>query len=381
MKISRVKAHAMSMPLDKVYWTSRGAWGRYNTIVVEVETDDGIIGIGTINKTPLKDIAEIVDALGPVVIGMDALAHEAVWERIFNLTVPHLNENKTEVIRPDYDQNKRVFIMAALAGIDLALWDIKGKALKLPMWRLLGGNRREVPAYASGGYYEEGRSPLAVIDEMAGYAAQGYTAVKMKCGGASLEGDIARISGVRKAIGDKTQLMIDANGAYTLAQAERAIKAFEPYDIFWFEEPLHWYDATRGLGRLCACTRVPLASGESEIHSNVVRDQIDLGGIRYVQWDCTRAGGLTEGLRIAAYAMAHGVQIAYHHDPQIHGHLMAAQAHGYCVESFPSIPRDPFWHQVLTRKPHLESGKLTLDDEPGFGIEIDWSIVKKWQVA
>ena len=380
MKIVRVKAHAMSMKLDKVYWTSRGAWGTYNTIVVEVETDDGLIGLGTINKTPLKDIAEIVDALGPVIKGMDALAHEAVWDKIFNLTVPHLEAGKSDVTRPVYEQNKRVNLMAALAGIDLALWDLKGKAFKLPMWRLLGGDRREVAAYASGGYYEEGRSPLAVIDEMAGYAAQGYTAVKMKCGGADIEGDIARISGVRKAIGDKAQLMIDANGAYTLAYAERAIKAFEPYDIFWFEEPLQWHDATRGLGRLAACTRVPLASGESEIHSNIVRDQIDLGSIRFVQWDCTRAGGLTEGLRIAAYAMAHGVQIAYHHDPQIHGHLMAAQSHGYCVESFPSIPRDPFWHQVLTVKPKLEAGKLTLGDEPGFGFEVDWKMIERYKI-
>lgn len=380
MKITRVKAHPMSMKLDKIYWTSRAPWGTYNTIIVEVETDEGITGIGTINKTPLKDIAEIVLSLESVIKGMDALAHEAVWDKIFNLTVPHIEAGQTSVTRPLFDQHKRVFIMAALAGIDLALWDIKGKALKLPMWRLLGGNKREVPAYASGGYYEEGRSPLAVIDEMAGYAAQGYSAVKMKCGGANIEGDIARISGVRKAIGDKTSLMIDANGAYTLRDAERAIKAFEPNDIFWFEEPLHWYDATRGLGRLAACTRVPLASGESEIHFNAVRDQIDLGGIRYVQWDCTRAGGLTEGLRIAAYAMAHGVQIAYHHDPQIHGHLMAAQPHGYCVESFPSIPRDPFWHQVLTQKPKLEAGKLTLGDEPGFGIEIDWKLVERWTI-
>ena len=122
------------------------------------------------------------------------------------------------------------------------------------------------------------------------------------------------------------------------------------------------------------------ASGESEIHSNVVRDQIDLGGIRYVQWDCTRAGGLTEGLRIAAYALAHGVQIAYHHDPQVHGPLMAAQSHGFCVESFPSIPRDPFWHHVLTKKPELKAGKVTLTDDPGFGVDVDWKMVEKYRV-
>ena len=163
MKITRVKAHPMSMKLDNIYWTSRAPWGTYNTIIVTVETDEGITGIGTINKTPLKDIAEIVDSLENVIKGMDALAHEAVWDKIFNLTVPHLETGQTVMTRPSFDQNKRVFIMAALAGVDRALWDIKGKALKLPMWRLLGGDQREITAYASGGYYEEGRSPLASI--------------------------------------------------------------------------------------------------------------------------------------------------------------------------------------------------------------------------
>jgi L-alanine-DL-glutamate epimerase-like enolase superfamily enzyme len=348
-------------------------------ILVEVETDEGITGIGQINKTPLKEIAEIVIELEHVIKGMDALAHEAVWDRIFMLTVPHLEDGKAETVRPQYEQNKRIQIMAALAGIDLALWDIKGKAFKQPIWRLLGGARREVPAYASGGYYEEGRSPLAVIDEMAAYVAQGYRAVKMKCGGLDIAGDIKRVSGVRKVIGDAA-LMLDGNGAYSLKEAERAIKSFEPYDVFWFEEPLHWYDSVRGLARLAACTNVPLASGESELHSWAVRDLIDLGAIRYVQFDCTRAGGLTEGLRIAAYALAHGIQVAYHHDPQIHGHLIAALPHGYCVEGFPSVPRDPFWHQLFKRRPELEAGVLRLSDDPGFGVEIDWKMAERWRI-
>ena len=379
MKITRIKAHPISTKLDKVYWTARGAWGTSNMVIVTVETDEGVTGIGQINKTPLKEIAEIAISLESVVKGMDALAHEAVWNKIFMLTVPHVEPGNRSATRPQFNEGRRIQIMAALAGIDLALWDIKGKALNLPIWRLLGGTRREVQAYASGGYYEEGRSPLAVIDEMAGYVAEGYSAVKMKCGGLDLAGDIERISGVRKAIGD-AWLMLDANGAYTLQEAERAIKGFEPFQPFWFEEPLHWYDAVRSLGKLAQCTHVPLASGESELHSWAVRDLVDLAAIRYVQFDCTRAGGLTEGLRVAAYAMAHGIQIALHHDPQIHGHLVAAMPHGFCVEAFPSAPRDPLWHQLLTRRPHLEAGKLTLTDDPGFGIDIDWKLVERWRV-
>jgi len=379
MKITRIKAHPVSTKLDKVYWTARGAWASYNMILVEIETDEGIVGYGQINKTPLKEIAAIVVELEEVVRGMDALAHEAAWMKILNLTVPHIEPGKSETVRPRYDQNRRVQIMAALGGIDIALWDIKGKALGLPVWRLLGGERCEVPAYASGGYYEEGFSPLAVIDEMASYVDKGYRAVKMKCGGLDVAGDVERIKGVRAAIGD-ADLMLDANQAYNLKQAEQAIKSFEPYDIFWFEEPLHWYDSTRGLARLAACTSVPLASGESELHSWAVRDLVDLGAIRYVQFDCTRAGGVTEGLRIGAYALAHGLQIALHHDPQVHGHLAAAMPHGYCVEGFPRPERDPVWHHLFKERPELDAGVLRLTDKPGFGVEFDWGIVERWRI-
>jgi L-alanine-DL-glutamate epimerase-like enolase superfamily enzyme len=308
--------------------------------------------------------------LEEVVRGMDALAHEAVWSKLLDLTLPHVVEGNSEAIRPRYGEGKRIQVMAALGGIDIALWDIKGKALDLPLWRLLGGDRREVPAYASGGYYEEGYSPLAVIDEMASYVERGYRAVKMKCGGLDLRGDIERISGVRKAIGDAS-LMLDANGAYNLRDAEQAIRSFEPYDIFWFEEPLHWYDATRGLARLAASTKVPLASGESELHSWAVRDLIDLAGIRYVQFDCTRAGGITEWLRVAAYASAHGVLMAPHHDPQIHGHLVAAAENGYVLELFPNETRDPVWAGLFSSKPDVRRGTVTLPARPGLGIELD----------
>jgi L-alanine-DL-glutamate epimerase-like enolase superfamily enzyme len=174
MKITKVRAFPITTKLDKVYWTSRGAWASYNMILVKVETDEGLVGYGQINKTPLKEIAEVVEALEEVIAGMDALAHEAVWQKMLDLTVPHIELGKAEAVRPRYTEAKRIHIMAAIGGIDIALWDIKGKAANLPLWRLLGGERREVPAYASGGYYEEGYSPLAVIDEMASYVAQGY---------------------------------------------------------------------------------------------------------------------------------------------------------------------------------------------------------------
>jgi L-alanine-DL-glutamate epimerase-like enolase superfamily enzyme len=174
--------------------------------------------------------------------------------------------------------------------------------------------------------------------------------------------------------------MIDANAAYTLEHATEAIRAFAECDIFWFEEPLHWYDSVRGIGRLAARTHVALASGERELHRWGIRDLVDLSGIRYMQFDCTRGGGVTEFLRVAAYAETHGIMVAPHHDPQIHGHLVLAALNGFAVETFPNAARDPLWTELYTRRPEIRAGMLHLGDDPGFGFEFDWKTVDRYRI-
>jgi L-alanine-DL-glutamate epimerase-like enolase superfamily enzyme len=156
-----------------------------------------------------------------------------------------------------------------------------------------------------------------------------------------------------------------------------AIHAFEPHGVFWYEEPLHWYDATRGLGRLARHTRVPFASGESEPHFWACRDLVDLGAVSYLNFDGTRNGGVTEWLRIAAYARAHGVKMTTHHDPQIQGHLVSGVANGYCVEAFADPARDPLWDTLFSHRAQIRGGALHLSDEPGFGFGIDWTTVER----
>jgi len=302
-----------------------------------------------------------------------------VWEKVFSLTTTRLGtELDQDKGQPHFGAGKRAQILAALAGIDIALWDIKGKALGIPMWRMLGAKTNEVYAYASGGYYEEGESPLKVIDEMVSYVEMGYTAVKMKCGGTDLKGDIARIGGVRKAIGPNVKLMIDANLGYTLDDATRAIQAFEQFDIFWFEEPLYWYDGIRGLGKLANRTRVPIAAGESQMTAWEARDLVDMGNIRYMQFDATRFGGLTELIRVANYCKVHDVQIVPHHDPQIHGHVVAAVSSGFGVETFPNKARDPLWDTLFSLKPEIKNSTVYLNEKPGLGFEVDWQMATKF---
>lgn len=381
LTIEDIKVFPISVPLSRAFWMSREPYRTASEIIVEVSTSAGIKGYGQIHGRPMEDIAKILQDMTQLVKGMDAMAHEAIWNKLFALTYSRQRAQwDDDAGQPHFGQGQRPQIMAAIAGIDIALWDIKGKALGMPVWRLLGGTDTRVFAYASGGYYEEDRSSLAVIDEMRGYVEQGYRAVKMKCGCGDLDVDIARIKGVREAIGADVHLMIDANGAFSFEEAEETIRAFEPYDIFWFEEPLHWYDPVRALGKLAQRTTVPMAAGESEIHRWGCRDLIDMGGVKYMQFDCTRAGGVTEWLKVAAYAAAHGVMMVPHHDPQVHGHLVAAVPNGFGVETFPNPERDPLWQELYTQRPEIRNGILELTDDPGFGFELDWNTVKRYLI-
>ena len=378
MKIESIKVHAISVDLGQWYWISRFPLRTATEMIVEVRTSDGITGYGVIHNRPQKEIVTMVEALAGEIIGMDALAHEDVWWKIFSLTTTRAGFELERRTKIGFGETKREQILAALAGIDIALWDIKGKAAKMPVWRLLGGSKREILAYASGGYYEEGTPTESIGEEMASYVAAGFKAAKVKVGGLSIEEDAKRMKEARAALGD-AMLMIDANCAYDIETATRAIHAFEPYDIFWYEEPLQWYDSIRGLGKLATRTKVPIASGESELSSWACRDLIEVGGVRYMQFDATKRGGITEWLRIAAYCHAHGVWLAPHHDPQIHGHLLSASPNGFGVESFTRSERDPVWEGLFTNRPEIKNGMLYLTEAPGFGVDINWDFVKRYR--
>jgi L-alanine-DL-glutamate epimerase-like enolase superfamily enzyme len=380
MKIRKIEAYALTIPLHARYWVSNEVIDKCSQIIVKVSTDDGPTGLATLHGRNMPRVLEIVAELDVYLRGRDALAQEAIWGDLFGLTTQSPG-TISKLKLPDVGgPDKRAAMLAALAGIDIALWDIKGKAAGLPVWRLLGGERKSIRAYVTGGYYQDGADILAIAPEMAGYVAQGFNGVKMKVGGMALDVDVQRVRAVREAIGPDTMLMVDANCAYTLHQAIEAIRAFEPYGIHWFEEPLHWYDSVRALGRLAQHTHVPLASGESEMHSWACRDLIDLGGVRYMEFDATRSGGITEWLRVAAYAHLHGVLMATHHDPHIHGHLAASAPNGECVEVFVDENRDPLWARLFTERAQLRDGHLHLNDLPGFGFDIDWDLVKRHHI-
>jgi L-alanine-DL-glutamate epimerase-like enolase superfamily enzyme len=149
--------------------------------------------------------------------------------------------------------------------------------------------------------------------------------------------------------------------------------------VFWFEEPLHWYEPPSALIDLARHVSVPLATGESESNSRACRALADTGAIRFMQFDATRAGGVTEWLRVAAYCHLRGIRVSTHHDPHIHGHLAAAAPNGFDVETFPNPRRDPLWDRLFTERAQLVNGEVVLSDKPGFGFEVDWGFVRKYR--
>jgi L-alanine-DL-glutamate epimerase-like enolase superfamily enzyme len=295
-------------------------------------------------------------------MGEDPRDNERLWERMFQLN-HQVGWAGAGWGRPQ--------MMSAIAGVDIALWDIKGKAANMPVYQLLGGTRNTVPCYVTGGYYQDGKTTSDLVQECETYVDMGYRAIKLKIGHVSVAEDVLRVRAVRDSLGPDIDLMLDVNEGYDVRTAIRAARLMEPCGIRWLEEPVHWYDRVEGLGQVAAATSIPIASGENAAHRWEARDLITRGGIKIMQFDCTRSAGITECLKVAGMCAAQNVRLAPHHDPQVHGHLVAGLPVGEIVETFPTADRDPIWEELFTLRPEVKNGELTLLDSPGWGVELD----------
>jgi len=377
LKITAVTPHPASIPFDVARVTAHEPMRHAAAVLVEVATDEGVTGVGQIHGAPLKEICDWVERLGAVATGMDAMGHVEVWEKLFSLTCPRpdgfLGEDG---LPPPLPRAARPQITAAIGGIDLALWDLKGKATGMPVYRLLGGAKRPVMAYATGGYYRVDGKPERFAEELASYVARGYRAVKIKVGGQSMAQNVERVRIARDAIGRDVLLLLDLTASMDLDTCIRYAHAVAPYEPFWLEEPLYWYLQPADFRRLAEATPFPLAHGERELHRYTARDWITSGAIRYIQFDSTRHSGFTESLRVAELAEQHGVQVTPHQVPELHAHLCAAYPRAsFAVES--NGTPDPLWAGMYKQRADLRDGYVHLTDAPGFGIEIDWDFIRR----
>jgi D-galactarolactone cycloisomerase len=381
MKITDVEPIVVSWPpFENSFWTSLNRIGQVSELVVLVHTDEGIIGLGEahggsmhyIDNTGVAHISgagsTVTDILKPLLIGENPLDNERLWSKMFGLTY----QKGWSQIGATRQQ-----ILAAMAAVDIALWDIKGKAANMPVWRLLGGYRNTVPCYVTGGYYQDGKTIDDLTAECKSYVETGYNAIKLKIGGVSVEEDVDRVTAVREAVGPDIDIMVDVNEGYDVRTAIRAARLLEPLDIRWLEEPVHWYDRIEGLRQVADATTIPIASGEQALTRWDARELLMRGGIKIMQFDCTRSAGITEVLKIAGMCAAQNVNLALHHDPQVHGHVMAALPNGEILETFPSAARDPIWAELFSVRPEIVNSQMKLLDRPGWGLELNEDTLEK----
>jgi D-galactarolactone cycloisomerase len=336
-----------------------------------MHTDEGIEGIGIATSyTPIEAaIAAFKGGIAELVIGMDPLAPERIYQKLFALTWQR---------RASEEGWSREAIIRISAAVDIACWDLVGKVAKLPLYRLFGGYRGEVPCYVTCAYYRDGKTLSELRDEMQMLKAQGHTGFKAKAGGAPLGEDLERLALVREVIGPDKDLMVDVNRGWDLATAIEGARLLEPLRPRWLEEPVRWADDRRELKLLAQKTRIPLSAGESELTSYACRALLEENAIEILQFDCTMMGGFTEGRKLAALCELNHVHVAPHHDCFIHAHIVAASPAGLIVESFTDPERDPLQAELFEDPPKITSGMLKLKEQPGLGLSLSEAALRKF---
>jgi L-alanine-DL-glutamate epimerase-like enolase superfamily enzyme len=380
-EIESARAVGVEARLPVTFWEARNLIDRERLIVVELRTRSGKTGLSTVSNADMKSTVKAIELFARHVAGMCALDTAAVWQAMTQVTAVAPGSVAQDPLLSALKALPETALLAAIAALDLALWDLKGKAVGQPVWRLAGGFRNHIECYATGGYYTLGQNEHDPGPQVEDALRRGFDAYKMKLGGLDLMTDLARLASARKAGGDGTRIMIDGNRSYSLQAAKDAIRRFEAFDPYWFEEPLLPAETLPALARLGRYTRVPLAYGESEVHMATCCDQISVGGVEIMQFDATRFGGATGWLKLAAFADLSGARMATHHNWHIHAHLAAAVPNGHYVEVHPDPERTVLAPRIIHGNPPVVNGKITMDESPGFGFEIDWKAVESLRIV
>jgi len=368
VRVHSVDAVAIEIPLARDFGGSTYSVLRRCTVITRLRTDDGVTGevYNGDNREHGPEIVRLVrDVLGPRLRGAGVGDVERVWDELFALTHPS-RDRKT--------------LLEAIACVDCALWDLRGKAEGRSVRDLLGGRRPRMPILSIGGYYREGRTLADLGREMEDYRKAGMAGCKFKVGGLAPERDAERVEAARRAAGDDFVLAVDANRGWSVEEAIRFARLVERLDIRWFEEPCHWHDDAAMMARVRRQTRIPITAGQSEITSHGVRRLLDAGAVDLVNFDASEGGGVTEWCRAAALCRAAGVPMAHHEEPQIALQLLAGVPHGTYVECFADPERDPVWQALWANRPPIRDGEIEVPAAPGFGLVLDEALIARYRV-
>jgi len=360
-QLVRAEAWICDLPVEKVRTDAIQAFTRQETIMVELETAGGTVGLGysyTIGTGGRAVLALLRTDLLPLLLGADARQVEAIWQRLFWAT---------------HSTSIGAITAIALAAVDTALWDVRCLDAGAPLWQLAGGARDRIAVYdTEGGWLHE--SAEEIVDGATRTAAAGWSGVKIKVGKPSLHEDLERLRAVREAIGPDVNLMIDVNQAWSFPEAIRRARAFEELDIYWFEEPLPAEDLG-GHVRLAAQCRIPIAVGESIYSISHFREYMAAGACGIVQCDVGRIGGITPWLKVAHTAEAFNLKVAPHFLMELHLSLTCAVPNAIYLEHIPQL-------RALTRSPiEIVDGQAVAPEEPGLGIGWDRDAIARHRVA
>jgi L-alanine-DL-glutamate epimerase-like enolase superfamily enzyme len=387
VRITIVRAAWLRAPIppERQHRSDFGVNDSFNTCLIEVGTDTGLTGLGEAkvgvgNLGNYAGLVALVHAeLAPLLIDRDPRDITALWELMYNGSRAHYvgAHGRTFPI-----VGRRGITLSAISGVDIALWDLLGKSLGQPVWRLLGGRFRDrIPAYASGGWAPVG----GVGKQLRQYVERGHRAVKMRVGlqDRGVDDSAARVREARESLGSDVALMVDAHGTWSVREAQRFARKVADCDLAWLEEPVS-PDNVSGQAEVRASTDIPIAAGETEQTRFAFRDLIEARAVDVLQPDVAIAGGITETLRIAALAATHGHTMA----PHLWGgavlfasglHLAAATP---CVTTLEfSRGENPLLHELLEEPFELVDGFIVPSDRPGLGVRLRGDVVRSFTVA
>lgn len=375
IRIVEVRTYVLEHVLDEWFRSSTMTFDRRQHCLVEIVCDDGTSGWGECLGPAMPNQA-MVRFYAAHLVGMDPLETELAWVKLYGIS---------------RDQGQRGLAMTALSGIDVALWDIKGKHLGMSVAALMGGRFREsVQAYATGGFHRAGRDRVEdTAIEVAAHVAGGFRAVKIKIGFDPAE-DLAVIAAVRDAIGPSVELMIDANHGYDVLEAIEVGKAAADYGVRWFEEPV----VPEHLGayrRVRAGQPIPVAAGETWHGRYGFREAFEADAVDIAQPDICGTGGFSEGRRVAELAALYGVRVV----PHVWGTAIQIAASLQFLASLPFAPDrhearapmfefdrtpNPFRQEIASEPFEAVDGMLAIPNRPGIGIDVDRDAIDRYRI-
>lgn len=386
MRIRDVEATWLHCPIatEQQHVSDFGRISSFDMALVTITTDDGLVGYGEA-KASVGSAAVcaalvtcVKEELRPMLVGQDPREINKLWERMYNGPRDHyaLARGRAFPIL-----GRRGLTIAAMSGVDMALWDLQGKLLGCPVVRLLGGTCRDaMSAYASGGWADVDGIGKQLLD----YCETGFTGVKMRVGvmDSDVDTSVARVCAARQALGPKIKLMADAHGTYSVPEAKRFCDGVAECDLFWFEEPVN-ADNRTGAAEVRAHAQMPIAAGESQFTRFDFRDLIDARAVDVLQPDLAICGGITEGRRIAALADAHQLALA----PHLWGSALSFAAGLHLAFSSPSaiileysLGANPLLRELPEEQFIVQDGMIAAPLKPGLGVTPRRAFMEKYQM-